>query len=404
MSCGSLPADTLPEASPADPSSSDFFYVNEESLGSNSEHRKVFFSPLSKAICEVDNASLVLREKNVELEIECDDLLVVFNDLIRQYFRRSQFLTQLHDSDSSSAEYALAMEPSDTITVVQPLGSQHVEHDFRYPKEEFLAERGVETDVAIFVSDIRIEVKDEGIPKLEATETYKMTRGLNPKMVKVPKMRTRHSELRKTTPTIRTMVKYIVWDYEYDAALGYGQFAIQGGLLTAPGSYNEDADRIWMHIASSALKTIYSETRSIKELKSPCATATANDFTPEQMEKSVETLRDLLATAFPSWLDAFSNITIEYAGSGPWACHGEASIDPPADGDPKPAARIKLYESYCAMNPTAALAHLVMHYEPMNRQGFLEGGASRARAESDANTFGSRWQMRMDPKMRMDLR
>jgi hypothetical protein len=287
------------------------------------------------------------------------------------------------------------MEPSDTITVAQPLGKHSVHYNFRYPKKEFLTEHSVEADVVVFVSDIGVVVEDVGITEPKSRVTYKMSKGPNKtRILTVPNVKVRQ---KKKTPIISTMVKYIVWDYEYDTALGYGQFIIRGGLRMGPGLYNEDTDQIWRHISSRALKTISSETRSIKELKSECATAAASELTREQIDESANILRDMLATSFPSWLEAYSDITIEYVGSGPWACHGEASIDAPVNGEPKPAARIKLYASYCSMDPTAALAHLLLHYEPLNRQRFLEGGASQAQAESDANVFGSRWEKRVDP-------
>jgi hypothetical protein len=99
----------------------------------------------------------------------------------------------------------------------------------------------------------------------------------------------------------------------------------------------------------------------------------------------------MLAARFPSWLDSYSGITIEYVGSGAWPCHGEAAVDPPTGGDTKPRARLKLYDAYCEAEPVTALAHLLLHYEPVNRQLFLEGGESQRKAESDAETFGKRW-------------
>ena len=99
----------------------------------------------------------------------------------------------------------------------------------------------------------------------------------------------------------------------------------------------------------------------------------------------------MLAARFPNWLDAYSSITIEYVKSGSWPCYGEAAVDPPAEGQSKPRARLKLYEQYCSAEPEAAIAHLLFHYEPVNRQLFLKGGASQELAESDAETFGKRW-------------
>jgi len=99
----------------------------------------------------------------------------------------------------------------------------------------------------------------------------------------------------------------------------------------------------------------------------------------------------MLAARFPSWLESYSGVTIEYVGSGPWPCHSEAAVDPPTGRETKPRARLKLYDAYCSAEPVTALAHLLLHYEPVNRQLFLEGGASQRKAESDAEIFGKRW-------------
>jgi hypothetical protein len=129
-----------------------------------------------------------------------------------------------------------------------------------------------------------------------------------------------------------------------------------------------------------------------------CASSRTTECTQEQIEQSAVILKRMFAAgAYPSWLDGYSEITIQYVASGDWPCPGEAAIDPPSEGEAKPRARIKLYQRYCSQEPSAALGHILLHYERLNRKLFLQGGSARRVAEADADTFGARFQA-LDPK------
>jgi hypothetical protein len=247
---------------------SNLFYVNKDHIASDSENRKVLFSPLSEASCKINNSSTVLKEENKKLKFECSDLLRVFNDLVKQYFRNKPFLTQLHDSDSALAEFTLSIEASDTVAVTQPLGRHPAEHEFHYPKKGFLTERSVDADIVIYVSEMEIVIEDLEIPQPMAKRTYKVVSrrqdptGAQAVVETVPNMKVRHSVEVVKAPAISTKVKYIIWDYEHDTALGYGQFVVEGGPYRL---YSQDIDRTWTYFSASALSTISSKTPFIEE-------------------------------------------------------------------------------------------------------------------------------------------
>jgi hypothetical protein len=228
-----------------------------------SENRKVFFSPLSKMSCRIENASTILLAERRGLKLECDDFLIVINDLIKQYFRKGPFVTRLHDSDFALAEYTLSIRPSDTTTIGQLIGSPQVEEVFRYPKKGFLAERSVEADIVIFVSEIGIAVEDLWLEKpAESRKKYSSKPGGGAPPSHGGMMTSAAWSEKERIPTMSAAVKYIVWDYERDTALGYGQFVIEGGPYKL---YSKNIGRTWTYFAASVLETISSETPFIKE-------------------------------------------------------------------------------------------------------------------------------------------